>query len=123
MYKVKRAWGIAGWILLGAVVEGVVGYVMGLTEEELSESSVVVTATVVDRNGSGALVPKVVIKNYGIAIRSGSGAVYDIVGNAPMESEYRLWGGIRQVTGGRLSLWTMGVRRRKGGCMRHSRQL
>ena len=123
MYKVKRALGIAGWILLGAVVVGVVGYVMGLTEEELSESSVVVTATVVDRNGSGALVPKVVIKNYGIAIRSGPGAVYDIVGNAPMESEYRLWGGIRQVTGGRLSLWTMGVRRRIGGCMRHSRQL
>ncbi len=88
MCKVKRILGIAGWILLG----GVVGYMMGSTEEEMSETPVVVTATLVDRNGSGELVPKVLVKNYGIAISSGPGAVYDIVGNAPMGSEYRIVG-------------------------------
>jgi len=90
--KVKRTLGIAGWILLGAVVGGVVGYLMGLTEEELSETPVVVTATLVDRNGSGELVPRVVVKNYGIAISSGPGAVYDIVGHALMGCEYRIVG-------------------------------
>jgi len=89
---VKKILGIAGWIFLGAVLGGVVGYVMGLTEEELSETPVAVTATPVDRNNAGGLVPKVVVKNYGMAIRSGPGAVYDIIGNAPMESEYRIVG-------------------------------
>lgn len=89
MCKVKRVLGIAGWILLG----GVVGYVMGSGEEELSVTpEVVVTATLADRNGSGELVPKVVVRNYGIAISSGPGAGYDIVGNAPMGSEYRIVG-------------------------------
>jgi len=89
---VKRILGIAGWIFLGAVLGGVVGYVMGLDEEELSETQVEVTATLVDRNGSGGLVPKVIVKNYGMAIRSGPGAAYDIIGNAPMKSEYRIVG-------------------------------
>ncbi len=53
---------------------------------------VVATATVADRNGLGALAPKVVVKNYGLDIRSGPGAVYDVVGNAPEGSEYRIVG-------------------------------
>ena len=102
MCKVKKILGIAGWILLGAVVGGVVGNVMGSRQKELSVTPVVVTvlvtpeaaatAILADRNGSGELVPKVVVKNYGIAISSGPGAVYDIVGNAPMGSEYRIVG-------------------------------
>ena len=101
MCKVKKILGIAGWILLGAVVGGVVGYLMGSDDEELSVTPVVTvlvtpeaaaTATLADRNGSGELVPKVVVKNYGIAISSGPGAVYDIVRNAPMGSEYRIVG-------------------------------
>ena len=35
---------------------------------------------------------KVVVKNYGLDIRSGSGAVYAVVGNAPEGSEYRIVG-------------------------------
>ena len=102
MCKVKRVLGIAGWILLGAVIGGVVGNVMESGEEGLSVTpvvvtvlvtpEVVVTATIADRNGSGELVPKVVVRNYGIAISSGPGAGYDIVGNAPMGSEYRIVG-------------------------------
>ena len=92
MCKVKRILGTAGWIFLGSVLGGVVGYVIGLGEEELSETPVVVTATLVDRDSSGGLVPKVMVRNYGMAIRSGPGAVYDIVGNAPMESVYRIVG-------------------------------
>ena len=102
MCKVKRVLGIAGWILLGAVIGGVVGNVMESGEEGLSVTPVVVTvlvtpevvatATLADRNGSGELVPKVVVRNYGIAISSGPGAGYDIVGNAPMGSEYRIVG-------------------------------
>ncbi len=88
----ERIAGIAGWIILGAVLGGVVGYVMGLDERELSETPVEVTATLINRNDAGELVPKVMVKNYGAAIRSGPGAVYDIVGNAPMESEYRIVG-------------------------------
>lgn len=88
----KRVLGIAGWIFLGAVLGGVVGYIMGLDEGELSETPVEMTATLVDRNDADGLVPKVVVKNYGMAIRSGPGAVYDIIGNAPMESEYRIVG-------------------------------
>ena len=102
MCKVKRILGIAGWILLGAVVGSVVGNVIGSGDEKLSVTPVVVTvlvtpeaavtAALANRNGSGELAPKVVVKNYGIAIRSGPGAVYDIVGNAPMGSEYRIVG-------------------------------
>ena len=98
----KRALGIAGWILLGTVIGGVAGNVMGSGEEKLSVTPVVVTvlvtrevvatATPADRNASDELVPKVVVKNYGTAISSGPGAVYDIVGNAPMGSEYRILG-------------------------------
>ncbi len=94
--------GIAGWILLGAVIGGVVDNVMESGEEGLSVTPVVVTvlvtpevvatATLADRNGSGELVPKVMVKNYGIAISSGPGAGYDIVGNASMGSEYRIVG-------------------------------
>ena len=92
MSKVKRSLGIAGWIFLGAVLGGVAGYVVALDEKELSETPVDVTATPVERNDAGGLVPKVMVKNYGTAIRSGPGAVYDIVGNAPMENEYRIVG-------------------------------
>ena len=98
----KRVLGITGWILLGIVVGGVVGYVMGSGEEELSVTPVVATvlvtpevvaaATSVDRNGSGGLVPKVVIKNYGIAIMSGPGAVYSVMGHASEGDEYRIVG-------------------------------
>lgn len=103
MCKVKKVLGIAGWILLGAVVGGVVGHAMGSGEEALRVTPVVVTvsdapeaaatAALANRNGSDELAPKVVVKNDGgIAIRSGPGAVYDIVGNAPMGSEYRIVG-------------------------------
>lgn len=92
MSRVKRISGIAGWIFLGAVLGGVVVYVMGLDEKELSETPVEVTATPVGRNGAVGLVPKVIVKNYGMAIRSGPGVVYEIIGNAPMESEYRIVG-------------------------------
>ena len=102
MCKVKRVLGIAGWILLGIVVGGVVGYVMGSGEEELSVTPVVVTesftpevvaaATSADRNGSGGLVPKVVVKNYGITIMSGPGAVYTVMGHASEGDEYRIVG-------------------------------
>ena len=92
MSRVKRISGITGWIFLGAVLGGVVVYVMGLDEKELSETPVEVTATPVGRNGAVGLVPKVIVKNYGMAIRSGPGAVYEIIGNAPMESEYRIVG-------------------------------
>ena len=98
----KRVLGIAGWILLGIVVGGVVGYVMGSGEEELSATPVVVTEsftpevvaapTSVDPNGSGGLVPKVVVKNYGITIMSGPGAVYSVMGHASEGDEYRIVG-------------------------------
>ena len=88
----KRISGIAGWILLGAVLGGAVVYALGLDEQELSEAPVTVTATLVGRNDAVGLAPKVIVKNYGMAIRSGPGAVYEIVGNAPMESEYRILG-------------------------------
>lgn len=86
----KKAAGVAGWILLGAVVGGAAGYVMGSGEE----TPVVVTAVVVTAapDASDEAAPKVVVKNYGLAIRSGPGAVYEIIGNAPMESEYRIVG-------------------------------
>ena len=102
MCKVKKVAGIAGWILLGAVVGGVVGYVMGLREEDpgvtpvvatvLVTPEVVTTPALADRNATDGLVPKVMVKNYGVAISSGPGAVYDIIGNAPMGSEYRIVG-------------------------------
>ena len=102
MCKVKRILGIVGWILLGAVVGGVVGNAIGSDGEELSVTPVVVTvlvtpeaaatATLADRNGSGELVPKVVIKNYGIAIMSGPGAVYSVMGHASEGDEYRIVG-------------------------------
>ncbi len=86
----KKAAGVAGWILLGAVVGGAAGYVMGSGEE----TPVVVTAVVATAapDASDEAAPKVVVKNYGLAIRSGPGAVYEIIGNAPMESEYRIVG-------------------------------
>lgn len=88
----KKAAGVAGWILLGAVVGGAAGgaagYVMGSGEE----TPVVVTAAPLVPDASDELAPKVVVKNYGLAIRSGPGAVYEIIGNAPMESEYRIVG-------------------------------
>jgi len=90
--RVKRILGITGWIFLGSVLGGVVVHVMGLDEKESGETPVEVTATPVDRNDAGELVPKGMVKNYGMAIRSGPGAAYEIVGNAPMESEYRIVG-------------------------------
>ena len=90
--RVKRVLGITGWIFWGVVLGGVAIYVMVLDEKELSETPVEETATPDDRNDAGELVPKVIVKNYGMAIRSGPGAVYEIVGNAPMESEYRIVG-------------------------------
>ena len=65
------------------------GYVMGAGEETPVVVTVVVTAA---PDASDELAPKVVVKNYGLAIRSGPGAVYEIIGNAPMESEYRIVG-------------------------------
>ena len=95
----KKAAGVAGWILLGAVVGGAAGgaagYVMGSGEAQVP---VVVTAVVTPivvtaaPDASDEAAPKVVVKNYGLAIRSGPGAVYEIIGNAPMESEYRIVG-------------------------------
>ena len=80
------------------------------------------TATSVDRNGPGELVPQVVVKNYGIAISSGPGAVYDVVGNATMGSEYRIVG--RNPAG---DWWKIVYVDNEGkeayGCMRHSRRL
>ena len=98
----EQGLGDCGLDFAGRCHGGVVGNTMGSNEEELSVTPVVVTvlvtpeaaatAILADRNGSGGLVPKVVVKNYGIAISSGPGAVYDIVGNAPMGSEYRIVG-------------------------------
>ena len=89
----KKAAGVAGWILLGAVVGGAAGYVMGSGEETpVVVTAVVVTAAPLVPDASDELAPKVVVKNYGLAIRSGPGAVYEIIGNAPMESEYRIVG-------------------------------
>ena len=94
--------GIAGWVLLGTVVGGVVGYAMGSGEQELSVTPVVATVPVtpeivatetsVDGNGSGGLAPKVVVKNYGMRIMSGPGSAYSILGHAIMGREYRIVG-------------------------------
>ena len=92
----KKAAGVAGWILLGAVVGGAAGgaagYVMGAGEETPVVVTAVVTPVALVPDASDELAPKVVVKNYGLAIRSGPGAVYEIIGNAPMESEYRIVG-------------------------------
>lgn len=97
----KRGLVIAGWILFGTVVGGVVGYVMGSGEElsvtpvvetVLVTPEVVATAASVDRIVSGAFVPKVVVKNYGMKIMSGPGADYTIMGHAIEGKEYRIVG-------------------------------
>ncbi len=53
---------------------------------------VLATETSVDRNGSGGLAPKVVVKNYGMRIMSGPGSAYSILGHAIMGREYRIVG-------------------------------
>ncbi len=118
----KRVLGITGWIFWGVVLGGVAIYVMVLDEKELSETPVEETATPDDRNDAGELVPKVIVKNYGMAIRSGPGAVYEIVGNAPMESEYRIVGRNQAGDWWKIVLADIEGGKHMGGCMRHLRK-